>query len=160
MRGADVVQHKIAASNPLAGAIVFLSLALPPDWDITLGAGRPEVSATHLRNGERWVATGDAWYILHNSSRRWAMEIRLTAKPLGRARTDISVPDMTVAGHPVAVSWKERRRGFFKRWPVTYVTLRFDCPVTDRRLRLELSGRAPEEAFREILDASKFVRCH
>lgn len=160
MKGADLVQHEIATGNVLVGTSIFLSLALPKTWDITIGAGRPEITASHEHDGRRWVATGDAWYILHDTGRRWAMEIRITAKLPNRSRREIAVPDVTIAGHPACVTWKRRRRGFIKRWSVTYVTVEFHCPHTERKLRLEFSGRLPDEAFQEMVKAARYARCH
>jgi hypothetical protein len=142
------------------GNSTFLSLALPKPWTISIGAGRPEITASHERNGRRWVATGDAWYILHDGDRRWAVEMRLSAKPVGRSPKPASVQESTIAGHPATVTWQRRKRGFIKRWLVTYVTVEFHCPLTDRQLRLEFSGRAPDEAFQEIIEATQYVRCH
>lgn len=160
MKRADVVQHRIAINNVFVGVSDFLSLALPPGWEITLGAGPPEVTASHQRNGRRWVATGDAWYILHNPAHRRAMEMRLTARLPGRSPLQASGPEITVAGHPARVTWKRRKRGFIKRWEVTYVTVEFVCPRTERRLKLEFSGRTSDTVFQEVVDAIQFLRCH
>jgi hypothetical protein len=160
VKGTDLVHHEITAGNILMGGSAFLSLALPETWDISMGAGHPEVTASQEHDGRRWVATGDAWYILHNTGQRWAMEVRLTAKLPARSRKETSVPEVTVAGHPARVTWKQRRRGFIKRWSVTYVTVEFHCPPTKRQLRLEFSGRVPDEAFQEMIEAVRYVRCH
>lgn len=160
MQGADLVHHEIVANNLLLGASYFLSLALPPSWNISMGAGRPEITASSERNGRRWVTAGDAWYVLHEPERRWAMEIRLTAASPKRSRSVVSVPELTIAGHPARVTWNRRRRGFIKRWSVTYVTAEFLCPQTERQLRLEFSGRVPDDAFEEIIEAAKYARCH
>ncbi|MEW5961838.1 MAG: hypothetical protein AB1801_29305 [Chloroflexota bacterium] len=160
MKGAELVHHDIAIANILVGASTFISLALPKTWDILKGAGQPEVTATHERNGRRWVVTGDAWYILHDPGRRWAMELRLTAKLPGRSDRAAALPELTVAGHPARVTWQRRKRGLIKRWPVTYVTVEFQCPQTERRLKLEFSGRVSDDAFQEMIEAAKFVRCH
>ena len=160
VKGADLVHHDIAIANVLVGASTFISLALPKTWDILKGAGHPEVTATHERNGRRWIATGDAWYILHNPDQHWAMELRLTAKLPGRSGRAAATPELTVAGHPARVTWQRRKRGFFKRWVVTYVTVEFQCPQTERQLKLEFSGRVADEAFQEMIEAAKYVRCH
>jgi len=160
VKAIDVVHHEISTGNPLFGAATFLSLALPKTWEISIGAGRPEITGSTQHNGQRWVATGDAWYVLHDPGRRWAMEIRLTVKLPGRKRQEIATPDLIVAGHPASITWQQRRRGFIKRWPVTYVTVEFHCPHTERQLRVEFSGRAPDEAFQEMVDAAKHIRCH
>ncbi len=157
---AGLVHHEIAAGNILIGQSVFLSLALPANWTISIGAGRPEVTASHERNGRRWVATGDAWYVLYNTDRRWAMELRLTARPAGRNHRETPLPDMTVSGHGAGLTWQRRRRGLFKRWPVTYLIVQFCCPQTDRQLRVELSGNLPDEAFQELVEALPYMRCH
>jgi hypothetical protein len=160
VKGAELVRHDIAIANVLVGASTFISLALPKTWNIVKGAGPPEVTATHAHNGRRWVATGDAWYILHDPDRHWAMELRLTAKLPGRSDQAAAIPEITVAGHPTRVTWQQRKRGFFKRWSVTYVTLEFQCPQTQRQLKLEFSGRVSDEAFQEMVEAAKYVRCH
>jgi hypothetical protein len=157
---ADLIHHEIVAGNILLGRSTFLALALPKTWDISMGAGHPEITASHERNGRRWVATGDAWYILHDEGRRWAMEMRLTARPTRRAPREIGVPDITISGHPAEVKWQQRQRGLIKRWLVTYVTVAFYCPRTERQLKLEFSGRVPNDAFQEIVEASRYIRCH
>jgi hypothetical protein len=88
------------------------------------------------------------------------MEVRLTAKPVGRSPGEIAVPDLTIAGHSALVTWQRRKRGLIKRWSVTYVTVEFHCLHTDRQLKLEFSGRAPDEAFQEIVEVSRYARCH
>jgi hypothetical protein len=160
VQAADLIHHDIAAGNFLLGHSIFLSLALPKTWAISLGVGRPEITASHERNGQRWVATGDAWYTLHDAGRRWAMEIRLTAKPASRSPFQISVPEVTIAGHPATVAWQRRKRGFIKRWWVPYVTIEFYGRRPERQLKLEFSGRVPDEAFQEIIEATRYVRCH
>ncbi|RME51794.1 MAG: hypothetical protein D6796_00185 [Caldilineae bacterium] len=160
MRGTEVTYHEICAENFFVGTTVFLTLALPPAWELTMGAGRPEVTASHRHDGRRWVATGDAWYVLDDPVRRWAMEVRLNARPADRPRRAIAIPDATVAGHPAQIVWKRRRRGLFQRWTVTYVTLTFHCPHTRRYLKVEFSGRPPDEAFEEVLQAARYLRCH
>ncbi len=157
---ADLIYHEIAASNMLVGDTKFLVLPLPSAWEISIGAGRPEVTASHVRDEQRWVASGDAWYVLYNEGRRWAMELRLSAKPAGRFQEEPAVPELTVAGHPAAVSWASRRRGLIKRWSVTYVTVTFYCAKTGRRLSVEFSGRLPDEAFREMVETARYIRCH
>lgn len=160
MKGSDLVYHEIASKNILLGSSVFLTLALPKTWDISIGAGPPEITASHEHDGRRWVATGDGWYILHDPGRHWALEVRLTAKLPGRSVQEPSLREITVAGHPARVNWDRRKRGFIQRWNVTYVTVEFHCPHTDRQLRLEFSGRVPDEAFVELIEAAKFIRCH
>jgi hypothetical protein len=160
VKGTDLVHHEIVVNNILLGASTFLSLALPQTWDISMGAGRPEITASHERNGRRWVATGDAWYVLHDSDRHWAMEVRLTAKVPKRSRNAISISEITVAGHPASIIWNRRKRGLIKRWSVTYVTVEFYCPRTERQLKVEFSGRVPDEAFQEVVEATRYVRCH
>jgi hypothetical protein len=160
VKGSDLVYHEIASNNILLGSSIFLTLGLPQSWDISMGAGRPEITASHEHNGRRWVATGDAWYILHDPGRRWAMEVRLTAKLPRRSGAEAIPQEITIAGHPARVTWARRQRGLIKRWTVTYVTVEFHCPHTDRQLRLEFSGRVPDEAFVEIIEAAKFIRCH
>lgn len=160
MLNSDLVHHEIAAGNILIGQSIFLSLALPITWTIGMGAGGPEVTASHERNGRRWVATGDAWYVLYNTDRRWAVELRLTARPAGRISREPARPALTVAGHEAELTWQRRRRGLLKRWPVTYLVVQFCCPQTERQLRVELSGNLPDEAFQELVEALPFMRCH
>jgi hypothetical protein len=86
--------------------------------------------------------------------------MRLSARPMSRSPQAVSISGITIAGHPATVTWQRRKRGFIKRWLVTYVIVEFHCPPTDRQLRLEFSGRAPDEAFQEIVEATQYVRCH
>ena len=86
--------------------------------------------------------------------------MRLTAKLPGRSGRAAATPELTVAGHPARVTWQRRKRGFFKRWLVTYVIVEFQCPQTERQLKLEFSGRVADEAFQEMIEAAKYVRCH
>jgi hypothetical protein len=88
------------------------------------------------------------------------MEVRLTVQPARRVPQEISIPEVTIAGHPATVTWQRRKRGLFKRWSVTYVTVKFHCPRTERRLKLEFSGRVSDDAFQEMIEASRYVRCH
>lgn len=155
----ELVPHEIVVGNILWGKAHFLTLHLPPEWDLAPGVGHPEIVASHERQNRRWVASGDAWYVLYNPQRRWAMELHLVARPR-RTRNEAVVPSLLVAGHPAAVRRESRRRGLWRRWDVTYVTVTFECPATDRQVKLEFSGRCEQAAFEEILRFVPAFRCH
>lgn len=156
----NLTRHDIFASNLILGESLFLSLHLPPGWELAPGVSRPEVVAAHERRNKRWVANGDAWYVVHDHERGWALELAI------RIRTPIrsnGIPESAVSagGHPASVNWKERRRGLpWRRHTVTFMTLAYGCPHTERRIELEFSGWCPYEGFREILSALEYVRCH
>ena len=164
MRPADLVRHDIAAGNLLLGDMLFLSLNLLPAWDLAPGVGRPEVIASHERNGKKWVAAGRAWYVIYDGERRWAMELMLQAGALPRKRRGnaelASATELSVHGHPATVRWQERRRGLFRRRPITFVRVEFDCPISERHLVVEFSGRCPSEGFEELLRVMPYWRCH
>jgi len=159
----DLVRHDIAASNLLLGDSLFLSLGLPPGWELAPGVGRPEVIANHERGGKKWVASGRAWYVVFDAERRWAMELMLQVGALSRRwnRAPVGeVTEVTVHGHPATVRWREGRRGLFRRHTITFLRVEFDCPVSERHLVVEFSGRCPREGFEEMLAAIPYLRCH
>lgn len=157
----DLETHEIYASNFLMGESLICGLRLPPAWQLAPGVSRPEVVATHVRRDQKWVASGDAWYVVHDGERRWAMELAIRVRPIVGFRRDQTGQGVFVAGHPAQTLLKTRRRGLpWRRHDVTFMTVVFDCPHTERRFRLEFSGWCPRQGFEEMLAALRHFRCH
>jgi hypothetical protein len=115
----------------------------------------------HERQHKNWVATGAAWYVVYHSEKGWAMELATRIRPLGKTPQEVNGEPLSVAGHPAQVSWKTKRRGLpWNRHDVEFMTVDFDCPLSERHLQLEFSGWCPPEGFREILRALSRLRCH
>jgi hypothetical protein len=158
-----VIRHDIATGNLVLGNMLFISLYLPPQWDLAPGVGRPEIIAGHERNHKKWVASGRAWYVIFDGERRWAMELDLRARflPKKHGRTEkLPGGEVIVHEHPATVRWRARQSGFFHRHTTTILRVEFDCPASDRHLTVELSGRCPQEGFEEMLAAMSHWRCH
>lgn len=157
----DLTDHVIQAGNPLLGVSRFFTLRLPPAWNLAPGVSRPEIDASHERRRVRWVATGAFWYVVYDGERRWAMEFIGRVRPFSSRPLKPGSEPASVAGHPAQLSWRTRRRGLFhKRHDVRFMILEFDCPQSERRLRLEFSGWCPEAGFREVLASLEHLRCH
>jgi hypothetical protein len=71
----SLVNHDIYVSNLIFGEALFMGLKLPPAWDLGPGVSHPEIAAAHDRRGRKWVVTGDAWYVVFDAERKWAMEL-------------------------------------------------------------------------------------
>lgn len=159
----ELTRYDIFADNLFLGRSLLFTLNLPPAWQLAPGVSRPEVSAIHTRRGKRWVVTGDAWYVVYDGQRRWALEMAAQLRPPQNARTPKTptLQQANVGGHPSALRWQEKRRGLpWQRHNVTYMILDCECSYTERRLKLEFSGWCPQEGFQEILAALRFLRCH
>jgi hypothetical protein len=155
-----LITHDIYASNLILGESLFLGLRLPPAWTLAPGVSRPEIVAAHQRGNRRWVATGDAWYVVHDEARRWVMElaIRIRALPRGQEKQGEIA---TAGGHPGRVVWKEKRRGLpWQRHTVTFMTVTHICPRSERQIQLEFSGWCPLEGFNELLASLEHLVCH
>ncbi len=159
-RPPDLVSHEISAKNPLLGASRFITLWLPAEWDIAPGVGRPEIVASHERNDDKWVASGRAWYVVYNRDTRWAMEFRIDVGHPRDEKMRGPTELFSAGGHEARVEWRERGRGLIRRRRVTYMIVAYNCPLSERRLRLEFSGRCGQEAFRALLDYIPYWRCH
>ncbi len=152
--------HTIAIGNSIFGNARLIELGLPPGWELAPGVSRPEIIAAHERRGLLWVAAGDAWYVVYRPEEGWALELAI------RTRAAPSPPpaapaEYAVHGHPATLSWKTRRRGLpWNRHDVTFMTLEFTCPHTERRISLEFSGWCPPEGFQQMLEAAQRWRCH
>lgn len=139
----------------------MFSLRLSPEWSLAPGVGRPEVVATHERRDRKWVVTGDAWYVVAHTEHRWALELAAHIRPIPKDRREGAEEVITINQHPGYVSRKYRRRGLpWNRHTVTFVTVVFSCPYSERQIELELSGWCPEEGFQDILRALKHIGCH
>lgn len=157
----ELIKHEIFADNLILGKSLFLELHLPPEWQLAPGVGRPEVHSMHERRYRKYVAYGDAWYVLHDDDRRWAVEFAISIRSGQMKEPKSPGESASVAGHPARVRWTEKRRGLpWQRHNVTFMTMHFECPQTDRYLKLDFSGWCPEEGFREILQLMRFSRCH
>ncbi len=154
----ELVPHDILTHNLLLGSAIFLRLHLPPGWDLAPGVSRPEVVAIHRRRNKPWVASGDGWYVVYHTERGWALELHIRV----RAGAPSAAPaDTQVNGHPARLTWKTRRRGLpWRRHDVTFMTLDFHCPHSDRHLALEFSGWCPRQGFEEVLHAVQASHCH
>jgi hypothetical protein len=155
-----LVTHEIFASNLILGESMFVGLKLPPTWKLAPGVSRPEIAAAHDRRNRKWVAAGDAWYVVHDEERKWVMElaIRIRALPRGQnGQGEIA----SAGGHAARVDWKDRRRGLpWQRHSVTFMTVTYVCPISEREIRLEFSGWCPLEGFREMLASLEHLVCH
>ncbi|MBI4772439.1 MAG: hypothetical protein HY784_18920 [Chloroflexi bacterium] len=157
----ELVDHKIQASNVLLGESRFFTLRLPPEWTLAPGVSHPEITASHERRAVKWVAAGSFWYVLVDQERRRAMEFHGHLRPASGRPLRPGAEGAAVGGHPAEVHWKTRRRGPpWRRHDVTFMTVECECPQSERRLKLELSGWCPEASFREILASLAHLRCH
>lgn len=157
----EFIEHVIEAGNPLLGASRFLTLRLPETWDIAPGVGRPEIIASHKRGQTRWVANGDFWYVVFQREKGWALEINGRMRPNPKAASNSPGETASVGGHMANVHWRKKRRGLpWRRHDVTYMTVEYICPHSERKVELEFSGWCPEEGFREVLQALNTAICH
>jgi hypothetical protein len=155
-----LIRHDIAVGNLIWGSAHFLSLRLPEVWDIAPGVGRPEVVAAHDRAGRKWIASGQAWYVLYHREHHWAMELKLDSRPLGRVDPAPGGAATSVHGHEAFVRRWQRRRGLFRPKVITFVEVAWRCDHSDRTLRVELSGRCPPEGFEQMLALIPEWWCH
>jgi hypothetical protein len=156
----ELISHEIAAANIILGSSRFLTIFLPPEWDLAPGVGRPEIVASHERTGVRWVASGQAWYVVYHREKGWAMELLIDVGDLRRRPKKPGSEWLVVDGHEAQVRWWERGRGLFKRRQITYLEIAHHCRRSGRFVRLELSGRCGEEGFRDLLRFIPKWRCH
>lgn len=155
------IEHVFEAANPLMGSARFLTLRLGETWHVGRGVGHPEINASHERRSVRWVASGDFWYVLYDDDRGWAMEFHGTFRSIPSRRSKVGSEVAAVAGHPAHVEWRHRRRGLpWQRHDVHYMIVEYECPQSERSVRLEFSGWCPEEGFREILGSLTNLGCH
>ena len=155
-----LVEHRIAVGNIIYGHADFMTLHIPETWDIAPGVGRPEVVAAHERNGQRWVVTGKAWYVLYHRELGWAMELLLESRVQRKTRPAKTGEMAVIQGHLANVRRWQRSRGLFQRKMITYIELMSNCDQSDRTLRIELSGRCPAEGFDQILGVISHWQCH
>jgi hypothetical protein len=158
---ADLVSHKIFAENLLLGESLFLTLKLPPNWELAPGVSRPEIHATHDRRSKKWVASGNAWYVIYDTQQGWAMELAILTRPPRNRVREIESETVSIGGHPASLRWKVTRRGLpWQRHTVTFMIVEFDCLDSERHVKLELSGWCPDKGFQEVLGSLKRLSCH
>jgi hypothetical protein len=156
-----LIRHDIDVGNIVYGTARFITLWLPQSWDIAPGVGRPEVVAAHDRQQRKWIASGQAWYVVFHRQQGWAMELLLESSHRRRDAAGAAGQEVIhVQGHPAVVRRWQRRRGLFRPRTITFVEVQFNCEQSDRHLRLELSGRCPPEGFEEMLAVVPEWRCH
>jgi hypothetical protein len=161
MPAPELVRHDIAVSNVLYGGANFMTLRLPETWDIAPGVGRPEIVAVHDRGGRKWIASGQAWYVLYHRELGWAMELMLESSALKRR---LGPPDsgetLDIHSHRARVRRWQRKRGLFRPKMITFVEVGFNCEQSERYMRYELSGRCPPEGFEQMLGFMREWWCH
>lgn len=157
-----MVTHEIFARNLVLGNSKLIDLKLPDSWQLAPGVSRPEVNAVHHRDDDlAWVVNGDAWYVVYEVDKGWALELAVTIRPGKKAPFQPVGEPFSVSGHPAQLKWKVRRRGLpWRRHDVTYMTIEFNCPHTERGFKLEFSGWCPPEGFAVIRNALRSMRCH
>lgn len=160
MTDSKLERHDIAIGNILYGAAQFITLRLPEEWDIAPGVGRPEISATHERHERRWVACGKAWYVIYHQETGWAMELLVESGPQRALKEPKNGEMISVHNHDAHVRRWQRRRGILRPKMITFVEITYNCEQSDRRIRLELSGRCPAEGFQEIMQYVPKWWCH
>lgn len=156
-----VVTHDIKIRNLIMGTSRLLELTLPEGWELTKGVGAPEVSAVHERQGKRWAATARAWYVVYHPERRWAAELAVRVFPTAPKNPPAGVLPFEVSGHTATVRVHQRRRGLpWRRHTVTFLTIAWTCPHSDRYIELEYSGWCPQEGFEALKQAAARAGCH
>jgi hypothetical protein len=157
----NLVNHEIYAGNSLLGESLFVTLHLPPQWQLAPGVSRPDISASHERRNRYWVANGSGWYVVYDGDRRWALELAIHVRLLPKNPKIITGEPVSINGHPAQVTWKTKRRGLpWQRHDVNFMTVDFDCQSSERHLQIEFSGWCPQEGFDEILEALRHLKCH
>ena len=157
----DFTSHDIYADNLILGKSMLLTLNLPGSWNLAPGVSRPEVAANHTRQKKTWVASGKAWYVVFDGERNWALELAISIRHEINKTPQPPFETAIVGGHTAQLTWRKKRRGLpWNRHDVTFMTVDYDCPQTERHLRLEFSGWCPESGFWEILEALRIIRCH
>ncbi len=151
--------HRIKIGNPIFGQARLIDIGLPQGWELAPGLSHPEVMATHERRGHLWVVAGQAWYVVYRPQERWALELAIQVRAAPSA--PLSAGQGSMCAYAAAPVWKTRRRGLpWKRHDVTFATLAYECPHTERRITLEFSGWCPREGFLQMLEAARQWRCH
>lgn len=98
---------------------------------------------------------------MHQPQEKWALELALNLRPSGKAAAQAEGGEISIAGHPARLGWRTRRRGLpWNRHDVTFMTIDFTCPLSERRIQLEFSGWCPERGFQEMLQAMRELSCH
>lgn len=158
----NLVTHEIFAGNLVLGPSKLIDLNLPDRWQLAPGVSRPEVNAVNRPDEDlAWVVNGNAWYVVYETEEGWALELALNIRPGNEASFQPAGEPFSISGHPAEVSWKVRRRGLpWRRHDVTFMTVAFSCPQTERKFKLEFSGWCPAEGFTAIRDALRTMRCH
>ena len=158
----EVVPHEIRLRNLIFGTTRLLRLTLPAGWELDKGLAPPEVSAAHERQGQRWAATARAWYVVYHPELRWAAELAIRIAPSAPKRAqDEEAQPLEVNGHPATVRVHQKRRGLpWRRHTVTFLTIAWTCPHTERYIELEYSGWCPEEGFAALRAAAAQIGCH
>ena len=117
--------------------------------------------ATHERRGRKWVAAGSAWYVVFDGGRNWALELAISTRPARNKVRDNPDETVSIGGHTARLHWKVKRRGLpWQRHTVRYMILDFECPQSEREIKLEFSGWCPNEGFQEVLQSVKQLQCH
>ena len=107
------------------------------------------------------MATGSAWYVIYDGKRSWALELAISTRPARNKFRETPVETVNIAGHTAQIRRKERQRGLpWRRHTVKFLTVDFECPQSEREIKLELSGWCPEEGFQEVLQSIKQLQCH
>lgn len=163
----DLVDHDIYAGNLIMGQSLLFTLNLPPHWHLAPGVSRPEVNAIARQSeDDQIVVNGNAWYVIYEGERNWALEFAARIRPLPKNKPDPSIGPsngqlLSISNHPAKLEWKTTRRGLpWQRHDVKYMTIKFSCPRSDRQICLEFSGWCPQEGFEEILRAVRYLKCH
>ncbi|MEW8979851.1 MAG: hypothetical protein AB2385_15785 [Symbiobacterium sp.] len=156
-------EQLLSARNLLLGTTNILLLAVPEGWRVLDGPAAPEVDRWSERENRRWMSQGQASYRL-----AW---VAPSAPGLARAEVELRIVASPLpAGVPHAVRrrYVTLRRGLLPRREVPAAVVEVDCPLTERRLRLELvpalrrEGLAAgqddlEQLVRALLEG---LRCH
>ena len=163
----ELVNHDIYAGNLVLGRSLLFTLNLPPEWQLAPGVSRPEVNAiSHRDEDNQVVVNGNAWYVVFDGDRGWALEFAARIRPFANHQVTGSVEAiqseiLSVSNHPAALQWKTKRRGLpWQRHDVKFMTIKFNCPQTQRQVSLEFSGWCPQQGFEEILKSVRFLKCH
>lgn len=158
--------HEISVTNLVFGKAWFLSLPLDPSWQWKRGPSLPEVDATIKRGHRTCVASGRAWYALHDTARGYGCELTIDIRPLTsphgwqRWSRGLTTSSSVMAGHRTEVAEGTTHRGLFRRIELRLLRVQLTCEQTERVVRLEFVGNPPPEVMADLRAGLSQLRCH
>ena len=161
----DVKKAVIAAYSFFSGAVNFLVLGIPKDWNLLVNRVPPEVLRYRVVGNHAWVTSG---YVTHaitfEDKAILGLEINVSPKKSNKNKykliKTIREGEVYIHGHKASYIVGEFEKGIISKTTFSAMRISYYCEFTRRWIEIYFIGKDIETYHDEILFSIPQTTCH